>query len=355
MTGDPEQDFLSAFDDHWDDYRKQLKAARREISEDSIHDLRVSARRLQALSGIIRGLDPHPRVKKLRRLIRKQLNELDDLRDTQVMVHEAEQRVAIVPQLAPFSTYLQVRSDDLAGAAQKDLRKSKPSDLKPRIKQIRKVVKKHSDDSDLVERLLEAVDGAYRKTRGRFDKLDANDPNTIHRVRIAFKEFRYMVEVVHPFLPDYPEDYPGKMHDYQDAMGQVHDTTVLLDALKEYKQDLQQHGTRQAPEFHSEPVKIYYRERLSDLIRLYFERKDELNGFWRLAPDQAFPWEKSHDSVHRTTRNRSAKGSNQQRGARQRAAPHRRRAQKVPADRASAGGSGNSDRPDPDQPVPTGG
>ncbi len=355
MTDDPQQDFLSAFDDHWDDYRKQLKAARHEISEDSIHDLRVSARRMQALSGIIRGLDAHPRVKKLRRFIRKQLNELDDLRDTQVMVQEAQQRVASVPQLAPFSAYLQVRSGDLAGTAQKDLRKSQPSVLKPRIKKIRKVVKKHSDDSDLVERLLEAVDKAHRKTRGRFDKLDANDPNTVHRVRIAFKEFRYMVEVVQPFLPGYPEDYPGKMHDYQDAMGKVHDTTVLLEALKEYKQDRQQRGTSQPPEFHAEPVKVYYRERLTDLIRSYFQRKDELFGFWRAAPDQPFPWEKSHDSVHRTTRNRRAKGPNQQRGAGQPAASHRRRAQKVPADRAGAGGSGNSDRPDTDQSVPTGG
>lgn len=355
MTDDSQQDFLRAFDNRWDGYRKQLQAARREISEDSIHDLRVSARRLQALSTIIRGLDSHPRVKKLRRFIRKQLNELDDLRDTQVIVGEAGRRVANLPQLAPFSTYLQVRSEELAGAAHKDLRNPKPSDLKEQVKEIRKVVKKHSDDVDSVERLLGAVDKAHRRTRGRFDKLDANDPNTIHRVRIAFKEFRYMVEVVQPFLPDYPNDYPDKMHDYQDAMGQVHDTTVFLDTLKEYEQDLQQHDTGQAPEFHSEPIKVYCRERLAGLIQSYIQRKDELYGFWRLAPDQPFPWEKSHDSIHRKTRNRRATESNQQRGAGQRAPSHRGRAQKVPAGRAGAGRSGNSDRSDTDQSVPTGG
>ncbi len=355
MNDDREHNLVDAFDERWDDYRKQFKAGRQEISEDSIHDLRVSARRMEALLGIVRGLNGRKRLKKLRRFLSKQLDELDNLRDTQVMLQEAESSIGSLPQLIIFRDELQRRLDDLVGDGRKDLHKAKPSDLKPRIKKIRKVVRRHSDDPDHTQHVLQAVDAAYAKTLARFGRLDAGNPNSIHRVRIAFKKLRYMIEAVQAFLPDYPKDYPAKMHDYQDAMGKVHDTDVFLDTLKEFELDLQQRSKNGQQDFDLKPVEVDFRTRLANLILAYFQRKDELHTFWRAAPGEPFPWEKSHDSVHRTTRNRRTAGPKQQRGAGQPAASHRRRKEKVPANRAGTGQPGNSDRPDPDQPVPTGG
>ena len=354
MTADPEHKLLDAFDEHWDDYRKQFKQGRQELSEDAVHDLRVSARRMQAMLGIVRSLDRRPRVKKLGRFLRKQLQQLDTLRDTQVLVQETEQSLNTLPHLIAFRHYLQNRSDDLARAGGKQLRKRKPSDLKQRVNGIRRVVKRHVDDETLVENVLVAVDEAYAKTLARFHKVDAGDPNSIHRVRVAFKRLRYMIETVEPFLPDYPGHYPDKMHDYQDAMGKVHDTMVYLDTLKEFQVETQKHNRSKEPDFDLKPAETYFRTRLADLIRAYFQRKDELSSFWRPAPGQPFPWEKSHEPVHRTTRNRRTAGSAEQRGTGQPAASHRRRAKKVPADRASPGQPGNADRSDPDQSVPTG-
>ncbi len=352
MTDDSEHDFLSAFDEHCDHYRKQLKVGRQEVTEDSIHDLRVAARRMQALLGIVRTLDSRPRVKKMQRFLRKQLDQLDDLRDTQVMMQEADSNVGSLPQLIPFREYLQERSADLARAGEKHLHKTKPSDLQERVKKIRKVIKRHSNDEGLVERLLQAVDGANATVLARFGKLDAGDPNTVHRVRIAFKKFRYMTEIVQPFLPDYPADLPDKMHDYQDLMGKVHDTGVFLDTLRQFELDLKQRG--QDEDVDLKPVEVFFRTRLADLILNYFQRKEELHSFWRGTPDQPFPWEKSHDSVHRTTRNRRAAKSGQQRGAGQPATAHRGRTKEVSQDRAGAGQPGDKDRPDIDQSVPTG-
>ncbi len=354
MTADSEHKMLTAFDEHWADYREQFKQGRQEISEDSIHDLRVSARRMQALLGIIRTLDTRPRVKKMERFLRKQLNQLDALRDTQVMVQESENAINDLPQMLIFRQYLQDRSEDLASDARKNLRKTKPSNLQQRIKRIRKVVRQHSDDTDFVEQVLQAVDSAYVKALARFGKLDSGDPNSVHRLRVAFKKLRYMIETVEPFLPDYPGHYFDKMHDYQDAMGKVHDTTVMLDTLKEYELELQQRRSGKGSDFDAKPVEQYFRTRLADLVLAYFQRKDEIHSFWRAAPKQPFPWEKSHDSVHRTSRNRRGAGSQQQRGTGQPTTAHRRRTQKVPSDRAGSEQPGHSDRPDPDQSVPTG-
>ena len=354
MTADNEHVLLAAFDEHWKEYRKQFKQARQDTTEETIHDLRVAARRMQALLGIVRTLEARPPVRKMRRVLSKQLDELDGLRDTQVLVQQTEQSVNELPQLLILRQYLQDRSDELARDARNDLRKVKPSDIQQRIRRIRKVVKRHSDEDEFVEQVLQAVDTAYVRTLARFGKLDAGEPNTIHRVRIAFKKLRYMIEMVDPFLPKHPGNFLDRMHDYQDAMGQVHDTTVFLETLKDYEVELQRRHSDHPSDLDPKPVERYFRTRLADLVRAYFERKDELYTFWRSAPDQPFPWEKSHELVHRKARTRRGTGSQQQRGAGQPAASHQRRAKKVPADRAGAGQPGNSDRSNPDQPVPAG-
>lgn len=354
MTSDNERDLLASFDERWDNYRKQFKASRREISEDAVHDLRVSARRMQAMLGIARKLDARPRVKKLERFLRKQLDELDGLRDTHVLVQEANQNIGSLPHLIPFRDHLEERSQELARSGRKDLQKHKPSDFGKRIRKIRKVVKQHSKDPDIVEQLFQAVDEAYAKVGTRFGKLDAGEQNTIHRMRIAFKKLRYMIEAVQPFLPHYPEGHLDKMHDYQDAMGKVHDTAVFLDALQDFELHLQQQDPDKAEDTDLKPAEQFFRTRLAELILGYFQRKDELYTFWRAAPNQPFPWENSHDALHRTARNRRRSGSQQQRATGQPAAAHRRGTKEVREDRAGAGQHGNADRPDTDQSVPTG-
>lgn len=349
-----QQKFLGTLDEHWDDYPQRFNVARREITEETIHDLRVAARRLQARLRILRSLDWRPRARKLWRLLKRQLDQLDALHDTQVMLQEAAQRTQSLPQLGRFRDYLEGQSHALARTASRDVLASKPTGLKKRVQSLRKVARKHAQEEDLPERALQAVDAAHAKTVRAFSQLDATDPSTIHHVRIAFKKFRYMVEAVRPLLRDYPEACLGRMHDYQEAMGKVHDTTVFLDALKDYEKRLSDTRATDPTALDPRPIELYYQGRLDELIHAYFGRKDEFRSFWRVAPDQPFPWEKTDDSVYRAARDRGTTGQHQQRSARQPAASNRRRTKEVPADRQGVGGQGDPDRPDPDQSLSSG-
>ncbi len=322
MMDDNSVTFLEAFDQHWDRYRKQFKSARKELSLDSVHDLRVAARRFLALLGILRSLDTHPRVKKLHRFLKKQLNELDELRDTQVMLDEVNGRQHTLPQLEMFEGYLQGQLEEIKQAARKDIRATKPSGLKARVKSIRSIAQKHSDDTKLLEHLEQAVDEAHGRTMRAFGDLNSQDPVTVHHVRVAFKKFRYMIETIQPLLHTYPDGYLDRMHDYQDAMGKVHDVAVLLGQIKAYQQALPHIAPHAASQFDAAPIEAYYQQRLKGLIRAYFDRKDEFNLFWRAAPDRPFPWEQSHEPVHRAPRDRGATRGKQQRSRRQSAAPH---------------------------------
>ena len=53
---------------------------------------------------------------------------------------------------------------------------------------------------DVRARLIGAVDRSYENVLHRFARIDPEDTETIHRTRIAFKSFRYAVEIIHPLL-----------------------------------------------------------------------------------------------------------------------------------------------------------
>ncbi|HTP02763.1 MAG TPA: CHAD domain-containing protein [Anaerolineales bacterium] len=290
--------FLDTLAGRCDHYRSQFQAARDAITEDSIHDLRVAARRLLAMLDILRTVDSAAPVKKLHRFLKDQLDELDDLRDAQVMLLEMDRILDNIPQLAPiqiyeFQLHLEGGKADFMRRAAKDLGDSKPSDLEAHFQRLREVAEAHIRDELLCDKLLQAVDQSQARVVSSLGNVDAARPDTIHRVRIAFKNFRYMIEMVHPFLSSYPERLLRSMHAYQDAMGSIHDTTVFLDRLKEFEAGLLEHPADQSHDFDPKKIEAYYRKRLARLIRDYLACKDGFYAFWRSSPDQPFPWQKA--------------------------------------------------------------
>ncbi len=303
--------FLDAFDQRWDAYRKQFEAAQQQISEDVVHDLRVAARRLLSMLALLRTVDANAPTDKLRRFVKTQLDDLDELRDSQVMLEEISHIFENLPRLAPieiyeFQVYLEDREKKLLRLAQKDLNAASPSDIEHLVQELRLVAESHVRDELLFDKLLQAVDEANARVLERLQMVDAARPATIHRVRVAFKSFRYMIESVRPLVDGYPEDLVKCMHDYQDLMGSAHDVTVLLDTVHDFEAGLSRHSKDGSPEFAARKIDSYYSRRLDRLVRLYLKRKDEFFNFWRTAPDQPFPWERSHDTLRRTSRHRRA-------------------------------------------------
>ena len=119
----------------------------------------------------------------------------------------------------------------------------------------------------------------------RHGQIDPARPSTIHRLRVAFKKFRYMVEIVHPLLENFPQDNLKRMHDYQALMGEIQDADVFLQTLDDFQSNVSTPAL--------EPVRSYYESRHADAISAYLKEKDMFSDFWRLTPDQTFPWEKT--------------------------------------------------------------
>ncbi len=274
---------LDSLNTRWDKYKTELKTCRREFSEEAVHDFRIAARRLLASLDLLRAVMQDPRIQKMRRVLKDQLDDLDDLRDTQVLLADISETIHETPALQPFQEYLQRREKKLLRAARKEIKSLKVASLSKRIKKLNQTIEAFKQVD--LEKLFSVVDETYAIVNQRYTLVDPSQPATIHRVRLAFKKFRYIVEAIYPILQDFPSDHLKRMHDYQASMGDIQDMEVALQGLANF-------GEQAPASYNPEPVRAYYIERHALALSRYIEDKGEALTFWRVAPDQPFPQEK---------------------------------------------------------------
>jgi CHAD domain-containing protein len=274
---------IETLENRWQTYRSELKRCQKEASEEAIHDLRVATRRLLALVDTLRAISPHPRLQKLRRTFKNQLDSLNDLRDTQVMLMGVSDTLNTLPELALFQEYLTKRETRLLKSTAKGIRSFQITNVRKRLDSTRKALLKMGNENQQQKALLQIVDDAYETTLRRFRRIEPTQPATIHRVRVAFKKFRYMVEIVYPLVANFPDDNFKLMHDYQDLMGDIQDLEVFISVFEDFVDN--------DASYDPELVRRYYQQRHVEAVNTYLEDMHQINIFWRPGPESPFFWE----------------------------------------------------------------
>jgi CHAD domain-containing protein len=273
---------LDSLDKRGAAYREKLKLCRAEPSKEAIHDLRTSIRRLLATLEVVAFITSASRVEKLSDRLKDQLDDSSDLRDIQVMVDKISEDTKVLPELEPFQAYLEKREKRKQRTVEKHIQDLKLGGVDKRLLKIQGAVEDLSADG-LNNKLPQAVDEAYLKVMQRYAEIDPGQLASIHHLRVAFKNFRYMVEAIHPCLPDFPEAQLTRMHDYQTQMGDIHDTQVLLETLTEFAED--------SDSYDPKPVRRFYEKALTEAVSVFLKDKDKMMTFWRTTPLVAFPWQ----------------------------------------------------------------
>lgn len=274
---------LEALEARWSKYRAELKASREGFSEEAVHDLRVATRRLLAYFDLLRAIIPHKRIQKIRRALKDHLDELDDLRDVQVMLVDVTEAMHELPDLKPFQVHLRKEEKQHLRIVRKLVKAWDVKSLSKRVEKMREMVLELPDEN-LAPMLLLALDHAFARVLQAYTSMDAEHVASIHKLRIAFKKFRYSVEIVHHLLQNFPETNFERMHDYQSTMGEIQDSEVASQHLTDLDASAALPGL--------ELVTSYYASRLQTAVLNFIEDKGEVLVFWRNSPDQSFPWEK---------------------------------------------------------------
>lgn len=272
---------LEALETRWKKFRAELKTCRKDSSEEAVHDLRVATRRLLAVFDLLRSIVPHKRIQKIRRILKDQLDELDDLRDMQVLLADAAEFISDIPNLKVVRNHWLQEEERLMRLARKLVKTRDEKNLSKRVEKICGMVRELPEEH-LAGQMLTAVDETFARVIQLHSALDAENIPGIHKLRIAFKKFRYSVEIVRPLLENFPEENFKRMHNYQSGMGDIQDMEIARQKLTEL---------HSASISDLEPVSAHYASRLRTAVLNFLEDKGEALVFWRSSPNETFPWE----------------------------------------------------------------
>jgi len=212
-------------------YRKRLARCQKKFSEKAVHDLRIETRRILALLDLLEALHFEQPVAKLRKTFKKRLDAFDDLRDTHV------QRVLLkplwrkFPEARAFNKHLCKCEKRLERKMSREIKTTKYGRLNRKLKEIEKALRKCASTPSAIGSANQAqilLGAAFRRVAILRRQIQRNKPPTIHRMRVAFKRFRYTAELLQPFLPQFTPQRLERMKDFQGVAGDIQNVSVLL-------------------------------------------------------------------------------------------------------------------------------
>jgi CHAD domain-containing protein len=284
-------ELLSSFDNSWKDFSQTWKKARAKASEKSVHDLRVSTRRLIANLELARSLSQRDDISKLQRHFKKVLKGIGPLRDLQVQL----ETVAHLRQdglVADFKRVLKRRENSEIKTLQLELTRGRKQRLAKKIKEVRGEFSRFFDSTTdaKIQRSIERVVNARRnellKAERQFRRLQPLNEEALHQVRLALKKLRYVLEAAQPVLKPSAKDLAREMQGFQQIIGDSRDLEIL-------RAELEKWAKKRGKKIAIVPALETLNEKRESLIRKFVESADQFEQLIRAEPTKPVV-EKTH-------------------------------------------------------------
>ena len=224
--------------ERWKSYRRALKRCQRKFSEKSVHASRIETRRLLSLVELLTVFLDQSETKKIRRELKGHLDCFAPLRDTQVQLLLLEKHQRQFPETKLLRRMLGQREQRCRKSAKRRISRVPVRQLEKMLRDLSRRLTNLRKDAALrpLHRaaVMNVVRQAFTRTVERKRAMDPGEVATIHRVRIAFKKFRYMVEALQPLFAEITAERVAAMQDFQSMMGKVQDTEVFLARLDKF-------------------------------------------------------------------------------------------------------------------------
>src|SRR5262245_26402227 len=216
---------LDSLHDRWQIFRSELKRCQKKYSEDAVHDLRVATRRLISTLDLVDRIHPETKLRKAQRALKKQLDTFGPLRDVQVQLLSIEKMLASFPELQEFYDSLMKREHKLVQRLSVDLKRINTNKIKVPVAravgQLATLLETPEAQQEKRTEAIQAVEIAFNRVVERKQAIDPSDSASIHRMRVAFKKFRYLVEALAPVLRYATAKQLKVMDAFQGSMGDI--------------------------------------------------------------------------------------------------------------------------------------
>jgi CHAD domain-containing protein len=266
--------------DCWQSFRAEVKRCQKKYSEEAVHDLRVATRRLISTLDLVDSIHPEAKLRKARRALKRQLDMFSPLRDVQVQLLAIDKMLPSFPELQEFYIFLVKRERKLMQRLGMKLKRIKTSKIRSRIAaaagQIESLLEAPSVQQGKRAEAMLAIESAFNRVVERKQAIAPTDSASIHRMRVAFKKFRYMVESLAP-LPGLTTSKQLKaMNAFQGSMGDIQDAEVLLTSVQSFARKRGVEGAASLARAQEE-----LSQRRTALIETFLGAADTLFTFWK--------------------------------------------------------------------------
>jgi len=218
--------------DAWNKWRPEFRRCRRSASTGPVHRVRVESRRVLAILALF-DTGGYGHVRPVRKVVKATLDALSKIRDAHVQLDDAKTLVKQHQAAQPFIDHLDRRERRLRKSARGALRSIH---VKPATRACKRLAHAYAADSPTAASRLArpAMAGAWEDVEGRLQDLDTRDTHTIHRVRVALKNVRYMLEAgigLQALEPRLKVFDGAEVVETVRRMGRLHDADMLLARL----------------------------------------------------------------------------------------------------------------------------
>jgi len=268
---------LRALEGRWHRFAAELARSRRRCTEPGIHDLRVATRRLLAVLDLADAVLPGAVAPRARRVLRKTLRSFSPLRDchVRILTLRAYTRRFIVAR--PLLREARAEERTLVREAGRTIARVDAASLEREVTSIaRACAMLEGPAARAAREVLEGVAAKkYLRVAARKRKLTGADTRPIHRLRVAFKEFRYTIEALLPLFPGVDKRRLKSMGALQDSMGAIQDVEVLSDVVARF-------ALKRGASFPASVLNFqrHIEERRRLLVEAFLGKADAVAGCW---------------------------------------------------------------------------
>jgi len=268
---------MKSLEDRWASYQKARRRTQSSMSEKNVHDLRVALRRLEATVSLAGLFLPETSTQRTRRRLKRLRKRLNPLRDAQVQILAVRDMIPDYPDLRKFQRKLKRREKSLLRPLRKEIRLGHG-----RLKKSFAGMLDHSANrlrmftGDEIQRTITAgAEKAYASLIDVKRRVDPQDAPSIHRMRVAFKKFRYVIESAPAAFEGVTEATLQNMNRFQGMLGDIQDAEVLFESVMQWGRSRRRRMRRRLA-----PVYTAIAQRRRDAIDGFLARINDVHTFW---------------------------------------------------------------------------
>jgi phosphohistidine phosphatase len=219
-------------------YEQRARALGQDRSLAAVHDFRVASRRLMVAVGAASSAEGAGTHEDLRTILKTGLRRTNELSDTQTSIKIARRYTNEWPVLEPLCLSLVKRANSLIlgleGCIPED-------DVLAVAKGVGRLCAARAgvgdapfSDLSLLRETERRLDNESSRLRRAAGKLHAEDPDSIHELRICVRHTRYTLELFRAFAGELVNGNIASARNLQALMGDIHDNDIFYDNLKAF-------------------------------------------------------------------------------------------------------------------------